>query len=653
MLTFNRFITENKAKEKAIELGLKYSGFGYWKDPKTGKTTHKSKGDDLVPVSREEMEQEMAQDEEKPASKKSMKSADDVLNPKIDTSQLGTMVGPPPDPEEESEWIPGPFGDNCVTDDAPPENIAKDSYVGKTNDTNWVAGPHGSNFKTDSFDKLSAKILTPKTDVHQRVVEELTMMLEEKGVDTQIRDLRSKNTKPDDGTNTKKARKYLKPLNTRARNKVIDDVEAQVNKPNMVVTKQKDTKGDVKVDSWGHAKLKRVKRDPSESDKKNNLRLAKKFDVKPLSRNAEARMKDEDKIAELNALAKRLSMDPEYDLSDDNLGNFIGSGSFGSVHDSKDGKYVIKKGEIGLDELKVLYKMRDNPNFPSLVSAVFDTPFTHQSSVKNNPTGSRPRKQTNYWNPGDMDDMKEFDERFPTAKGTFAMTKARGIPFHDAMYQATPEVKEKLKQSYWKSRAALHRQGIVHNDMADRNVFVDPETGEVDILDFGMAKKDPKAALFAALGGMNPDHESQWLRDAEIPSDFRHPSLEDYDEENPVHQNIIKVRQYLLDKGINLDEEDVLDALSGGIKLKDADIERFADALGIYGSDEEQEEQIYEIINMLYDNIDGVSPKQKELENRMSSAFTLRAKDAKRVERGNPPLNKSKVVPLKNLDFDD
>ena len=35
---------------RAAAMGLKYKGFGYWVDPNSGKVTHKTEGDNLVPV---------------------------------------------------------------------------------------------------------------------------------------------------------------------------------------------------------------------------------------------------------------------------------------------------------------------------------------------------------------------------------------------------------------------------------------------------------------------------------------------------------------------------------------------------------------------------------------------------------------------------
>ena len=52
MKTFQQIQEERgeKAFKQAIQMGLKYSGFGYWKDPQTGETKFKTENDTLVPV---------------------------------------------------------------------------------------------------------------------------------------------------------------------------------------------------------------------------------------------------------------------------------------------------------------------------------------------------------------------------------------------------------------------------------------------------------------------------------------------------------------------------------------------------------------------------------------------------------------------------
>ena len=43
--SFDNFLMqeeESNAHKKAVEMGLKYKGFGMWTDPRTGKITHKT-----------------------------------------------------------------------------------------------------------------------------------------------------------------------------------------------------------------------------------------------------------------------------------------------------------------------------------------------------------------------------------------------------------------------------------------------------------------------------------------------------------------------------------------------------------------------------------------------------------------------------------
>ena len=67
---------------------------------------------------------------------------------------------PAPEPGEEispqsRNWNPGPDGDNCVTDQPPPDDIPADSFVGKTNYHSWVAGPDGKNAITEESDEAA------------------------------------------------------------------------------------------------------------------------------------------------------------------------------------------------------------------------------------------------------------------------------------------------------------------------------------------------------------------------------------------------------------------------------------------------------------------------------------------------------------------
>ena len=61
MKTFQSIQEERgeKAYKQAIQMGLKYGGFGYWKDPQTNETVYKTENDTLVPVEKD-IESELA-----------------------------------------------------------------------------------------------------------------------------------------------------------------------------------------------------------------------------------------------------------------------------------------------------------------------------------------------------------------------------------------------------------------------------------------------------------------------------------------------------------------------------------------------------------------------------------------------------------------
>ena len=184
----------------------------------------------------------------------------------------------------------------------------------------------------------------------------------------------------------------------------------------------------------------------------------------------------------------------------------IGEGSFGEVFMSDDGQHVIKDGEIGPDELKRFFMMKDDPGSPSLVNAEFFTPFLHQNArERHQPIMGR---DTQF----DPDDYSEWDKQFPTAKGRFAMTAAKGRPWFDQVDQLDEPGLENARRNIWKARAAMHAMGLSHNDMHGGNIFVDDE-GNAEILDLGLAKNNPISALMEAMGGFG-DKDYQMSGDA-------------------------------------------------------------------------------------------------------------------------------------------
>ena len=175
MKHFNLFFEagEAKAQEKAKMLGLAYSGFGLWKDPKTGKVTHRTENDDLVPIKHDAgIVKAEKSPEEDLAAAKLKQVQDEPGKPKIAAGDMigaagegdaqapsDTEVDPaqmPSDMNQEQGWDAGPDGDHCVDGSEPkPEGIPQDSFVSRgINDKKWVAGPDGSNLKNTSFDEM-------------------------------------------------------------------------------------------------------------------------------------------------------------------------------------------------------------------------------------------------------------------------------------------------------------------------------------------------------------------------------------------------------------------------------------------------------------------------------------------------------------------
>lgn len=163
MKSFEEFLTEapSNAKRQALEMGLKYRGFGYWEEPKTGKVRFKTVDGELKPIDKEEQEQlddkenidtdsihSQIEDEEEEGQGGELNAQN---NP-----NAGQNIGPPVEPEEEYGWNPGPDGDNAVSDEHldDDDEVDDDVFVGKNNAVNWIAGPDGTNYKNLSFDGL-------------------------------------------------------------------------------------------------------------------------------------------------------------------------------------------------------------------------------------------------------------------------------------------------------------------------------------------------------------------------------------------------------------------------------------------------------------------------------------------------------------------
>lgn len=158
-----------KAHKEAIAMGLKYGGFGYWKDPQTGETKFKTVNDQLVPVEGEQ-EAELAGkgakdggdgrppgEEGLPGNKRTAGpgATQQPVGPGTDPGKLvGTAKPGQEQAPKRMRWDPGPDGDTCVDSAQPPGDIPDDAFVKKTNYYQWTAGPDGTNYQNVSYDNI-------------------------------------------------------------------------------------------------------------------------------------------------------------------------------------------------------------------------------------------------------------------------------------------------------------------------------------------------------------------------------------------------------------------------------------------------------------------------------------------------------------------
>ena len=662
MKRFNNFLTEKKgekAHRDAVAMGLKYKGFGYWVDPATGKVTHKTENDELVPVE-PDVESDMWKDKGGPGGTPGEGGGGEAGGggrpgaPQLPTMGTGENIGTAEPGLEQAPkrltWEPGPDGDTCVDPAQPKPELPTDTFVGKTNYAQWTAGPDGTNYSNaTTFDNYT------KMAMEHLVVEEEDSALQPA----------DKYTQPNLGSEVSygdSARKMVKRMVQPGRKPKSGTEREARSALDKMPPKLRDAQVQSLINMKNDGTL--PGQDPEAAEQGRRAEVWKKAAKLP------AIQKDADAVTQLNQGLQHLVSDPMFDLDQYDEDDFMDGGAFGDV--LIDGDKVIKKGKIGPDEMKALHAMRDNPGFPTLINGRFDGPFKHQSSEYNNPMGgandARAAGQENYWNP---DDMSEFDDMFPAAPGTYAMTRAPGQPLYDAMYDMDDETRTEMLPKFWKLRAALHEAGFSHNDMHGGNIFVDDD-GNPSIIDLGLAKDDPVSALMEALGGASYEQGNDWQLSHEvggssIPEDIR----EKFD------NNIESVREQIMDT-ISLDgadyddydEEDeysptmsgitqtLEDMMTGDIRMKKDRLDEIRENLPML----KDKEKVLGLIKALYKGIDG-NDEESDLQKRMSDAFEKRQADSKVIRMANAlrklrgeksiDVKNKDVVPPKNLDFDD
>lgn len=660
MKRFSSFLTEKKgekAHRDAVAMGLKYKGFGYWVDPSSGKVTHKTENDELIPVE-PDVESDMWKDKGgipgTPGEGGGGGAAEGgrASLPQLPVVGSGENIGAAEPGLEQAPkrmtWEPGPDGDTCVDSAQPKPEMPTDTFVGKTNYNQWTAGPDGSNYANASFNNFA------------KVAMEHLMVEEE---EDSARKPADKYTQPNLGGSVDygtSARKMVKRMVQPGR-KPNTGTEREARS---ALDKMPPKLRDAQVQSLINIK----NREPMTGQDAEDAEQGKRAEIQRKAWKLPAIQKDADVVTQLNQGIQHLVSDPMFDLDQYDDDDFMEGGAFGDI--AIDGDKVIKRGKIGPDEMKALWAMRDNPGFPTLINGRFDGPFKHQSSEYNNPLGgandARKPGEENYWDP---DDMSEFDDMFPAAPGTYAMTRAQGQPLYDAAYDMDDETRTEMLPKFWKLRAALHEAGFSHNDMHGGNIFVDDE-GNPSIIDLGLAKDDPLSALMEALGGASYEQGNDYQLSHEvggssIPEEIR----ERFDE------NIETIREQIMDTisldGTDYDDYDeesdysptmsgitqtLEDMMTGDIRMKKERLEEIRENLPML----RDRGKVLGLIKALYKGVDG---RESDLEKRMSDAFDQRQKDSRlikianelRKKRGEKSIDvKGKgVVPPRNLDFDD
>ena len=586
-----------RAFKQAMAMGLKYGGFGYWKDPQTNETVYKTENDTLVKVEPREESELAAKGGPDDGSGRpdpmgggmaaggggaGMMGAAGMLQMpgggQAGAGILGTGEPGAAKVGKERGWEPGPDGDTCVGPEAEESgDVPEDSFVGRTNFLKWRAGPDGDNINTVSLGMVKEQIR---------------------------------------------------------------QIQEEESSSSMSFPSTSGTFGMVDDYSGG----------PEGRNFSDIQRSALK----------EPKMRDKEVVGQMNQAAKPMVKQPDYKMDqfdDDESGpDFLAGGAFGNTYRDKNGN-IVKKGKIGPGEMGALHRMKDNKSFPDLINAQFDSPFTHQSSAYNNPqdeTGvKRGKFEEDYWDP---DDATEWHRQFPSAFGTYAMSAAKGDQLASVWPDMTPEMQDKALRSFWRARGDLHKAGFSHNDMHGGNVMVDPDTGEVSIIDLGLAKDNPLSALMEGLGGLDFEEGNDYQLAHQLGGSNFSDRMMQLSSDNRAN-----IEDQILDgTDIDPDSEEfhetfmaIQEMLRGDIRMRDNDFERIKGSIPYLQDDD----NVRGLIKMLYDGIGN-----SELADRMGDAFerkqldtkTLKAANLMRKQKGQSEITpRTGVIPPKNMDFDD
>ena len=600
---------ESPAQKEAQAKGLTYKGFGYWADS-TGKVVARSHGDKLEPVGKKDggKEEEKANAPEEGKIGGALNAYDDVVragqNPEIVLGK--TLPGEEKAPKD-GNWTPGPDGDNMV--DSPEEtDVEDDAFVDKGEDSDrWVAGADGNNYKKiKSFDDVKEAAeeqqlslgfkKTPhelardrglKSDGHGYWVDNsgnpVAKTDGEELVDLSREDLKryELGSRMPGRTTMRDMVKGNRPIEGPMKLQLAPVAGALANIGKTERDKYIDDKAATRDDEY------------MKGDDKGPYRKALDFQ-KQMAHMGQSDYEDQKKVEELNEFSQEYYQDPNYDL--DNVGEELGDGAFGTVWMGPDNQSVIKAGEIGRVEMMALDKLQQIEGFPSLLNGRFETPFRAKEDQLTSQEDSEDVLGDTFWNQQE------------TATGRFAMSLARGGPIYDATMSFDEITHETVAQDFWQKMIAMHKMGISHNDLHGGNVFYDDETGEINILDLGLADTDSITALYEALGSQSGEN---YQLTAELSLDFLPQEMQDQLEANRAAL-IDRVSEDFSGDEWSDEETGLLEEfMTGGIRMT-ADMKSEFNELFT-------EDQIKEYIDILYDGL-GEDPRS-DLQQRMDKGY--------------------------------
>ena len=328
--------------------------------------------------------------------------------------------------------------------------------------------------------------------------------------------------------------------------------------------------------------------------------------------------KDAEAVQELNDQVQEFISDPNYELGPANRGQELGEGAFGTVYLSKDGQNVIKDGEIGQEEMKALDLLKDLPEFPTLINANFTDTFKHKSSAYNNPDQRTSQKRgafdSKYWNP---EEESDFDRKFPSARGTYAMSLAAGSDINDVMYEYECDQGEdseecyEIESNFWSTLAKMHKAGVSHNDLHGGNIYVDDDR-KANFLDLGLAKVDRLSALMEGLSSLNGNNYQLTMR-------MEWGNLNNIELKQQLEFNRQKLLATIEEDYADWDDEEdtamLEEMLEGGIRLGPDYLKKVYDGLQM------DQQQLQEYIDILYEGIVQEEP-DNSLEGRMAKGYS-------------------------------